>query len=70
MAKTICYGIKDTDTGLFMTGYNANSPIDSTFGNEQDAVCFTTEAQRDSVVAVLNQNEPEDHFVGANPKPR
>jgi hypothetical protein len=62
-----CFGIQDTQTGLWLTGYNP-AVENSTWGNEQDAVCFSTEQLRDEALAALNGET--SRFVGGNPRPR
>lgn len=67
MGKSVCYGIFDSQTGLWLTGYN--EPVQNcTWGNEEDAVCFNSEAKRDEVLAELNLGAAR--FIGQNPRPR
>jgi hypothetical protein len=63
-----CLAIQDTVTGLWLIGWD---PINQTaqFGNSKSAVCFATEAQRQSVIDFLNQGQA-NRFIGQNPPPR
>ncbi len=66
MPKT-CYSIFDSQTGLWLTAYT--EPVEyCMWGNESNAVCFQTEADRDRVVGLLNNGS--GRFIGQNPRPR
>lgn len=62
-----CLAIQDTVTGLWLVSWD---PINHTgqFGNSRNAVCFTDEESRSSVLAYLNLNDP-NRYVGAVPPP-
>lgn len=63
----ICNSIFDTQTGLWLTAYT--EPVEyCMWGNESNAVCFQTEADRDRVVGLLNNGS--SRFIGQNPRPR
>jgi len=66
MPKNTCYGIYDTETGLWLIGYNPAAEY-NTWGNEVNAVCFPTEAARDAALAEMGGT---GRFIGQNPRPR
>ena len=67
MPNKVCNAIQDTETGLWLTGY-AEPVAYCTWGNEENAVCFTSETKRQEVLAALNDGT--SRFIGSNPKPR
>lgn len=67
MAKTECIGVEDTQTNLWVTGYDPmnNSVI---FGNERNAICFN-ETTLATVLSMLNTNGSQ-RFIGGRPSGR
>jgi hypothetical protein len=68
MPNNQCYAIFDSQTGLWLTAYT--EPVEyCLWGNQSDAVCFQTAADRDRVVGLLNEGGTS-RFIGQNPRPR
>lgn len=68
MPNNQCYSIFDSQTGLWLTAYT--EPVEyCLWGNQSNAVCFQTEADRDRVVGLLNEGGTS-RFIGQNPRPR
>jgi len=63
----ICNSIFDTQTGLWLTAYT--EPVEyCMWGNEENAICFNSEAKRQEVLDALNNGT--SRFIGQNPRPR
>ena len=59
-----CFIIEDTITGLFLIGWDGQNGI---WGSEENAICFKSEAQRQSILDILNAGSA-GRFVGPRPK--
>lgn len=65
-----CLAIQDTQTGLWLIGWNPQTQ-QGTFGNSKNAICFTDEESRSSVLSYLNSSDPNpNRFIGQQPPPR